>query len=206
MLFVLLARSLLAGVTVTLPAEAHVRGSEIELGELCQVVGFDPDTLARARVVVLGYAPAPGFTRVLTADRLRAELTRALPDTPLRVLGESICRVQPEVEELSSEALQEVARLELQRAFEGIEATLTLVEAIPSLRLPQGDHGSELRARAPAGPRASGTLGVPVEVWVDGQCYRTIWTSWRVDVWETRPASACAAPKVRARSPNLDRP
>jgi len=30
-------------------------------------------------------------------------------------------------------------------------------------------------------------VGVPVEVLVDGVRYRTVWTSWRVDVWETRP-------------------
>jgi hypothetical protein len=197
MLFVLLARSLLAGLTVTLPAQAQVRGAEIELGELGELASLDRDMLARARAVAFGYAPAPGFTRVLTAERVRAELARALPEVSVRVLGESTCRVQSEVEELASDVVEGAARLELRRAFAGLEATFTPLDRIPSLDLPRGLEGSELRARVPAGPRTSGKLGVPVEVWLDGQCYRTLWTNWRVDVWETRPVSS---PGVTRRS------
>ena len=49
---------LLGGVTVTLPMEAHVRGTEIELGEIAQVVGADPEEVDRVAALELGYAPA----------------------------------------------------------------------------------------------------------------------------------------------------
>ena len=42
-----LASLLLGGVTVTLPMEAHVRGTEVELGEIAQVVGADPEDVSR---------------------------------------------------------------------------------------------------------------------------------------------------------------
>jgi hypothetical protein len=81
--------SALGGATVTLPVDAKVKGTEIELGELCLVAGLDGELVARVRALELGYAPAPGFSRLLTAERIRAELARALPGVEIRVTGES---------------------------------------------------------------------------------------------------------------------
>ena len=45
----LLGKVLLSGVTVTLPVEAKVRGTEIELGEVAQVAGLDAELVERLR-------------------------------------------------------------------------------------------------------------------------------------------------------------
>lgn len=195
MLSAILLKTLLAGATVTLPVEAKVRGTEIELGELCQVAGLDGELVERVRALELGYAPAPGFSRLLTADRIRAELAKALPGVEIRVTGERACRVWPEIEELSPLLIEDAARKELLRSFTGKEATFTLADPLGVVKVPQGERGSTIQARVVAGELKSGILGVPVDVLVDGLRYRTVWTSWRVDVWETR---AVLARPVRA--------
>lgn len=186
MLLLLLAKSVLAGVTVTVPSEGWVRGTEIELGELCTVEGTDPDLVARARALSLGYAPAPGFARVLTLSRIQEELARALSGCAVRVTGERLCQVRPQVEELSPARLEAAARLELEHEFQGVPASFTLSRALDPIRIPLGHGPSVIHARASVARRASGTYGVALEILVDGQPYRTTWTSWRVDVWETR--------------------
>jgi flagella basal body P-ring formation protein FlgA len=187
MLALLVAKTLLAGVTVTLPVESKVKGTEIELGELCLVTGADETLVARVRALELGYSPAPGFSRLLTAERIKAELAQALPGVDVRVAGERACRVWPLIEELSPAALEEAARVELVRAFAGKEATFTLAEPIGTVKVPLGEKNSRIVARPSAGDAKSGVIGVPIEVLVDGIRYRTVWSSWRVDVWETRP-------------------
>ena len=175
-----------ASATVTLPLEARVKGTEIELGELCLVAGLDGELVARLRALELGYAPAPGFSRLLTAERVRAELAKSLPGVEVRVAGERACRVWPEIEEVSALAIEDAARAELVRGLAGKEATFTLAESIPAVKVPLGEKGSTIRARVTPGELESGITGVAVEVLVDGLRYRTVWTSWRVDVWETR--------------------
>jgi len=183
---VFLLKSLLAGVTVTLPAQAKVRGTEIELGELCTVTGLDEKLVERVRSLELGYAPAPGFSRILTVDRIRAELAEAVPGVEVRVAGERACRVWPEIQEVAPATLEQVARAELIRAYAGKEATFTLAQPIGLVSVPLGQTSNELMARAVVGEAKSGVVGVALEALVDGLRYRTVWTSWRVDVWETR--------------------
>jgi len=188
MLPLLLASALSSGgVTVTLPVEAKVKGTEIELGELGLVAGTDGELVGRVRALELGYAPAPGFSRLLTVERIRSEVAKAFPNVDVRVGGERACRVWPEIEEVAPAALEAAARTELVRAFAGKEATFTLADPLTPVKVPLGEEGSRIDARAPAGELRGGVVGVPVEVFVDGLRYRTVWTSWRVELWETRP-------------------
>jgi flagella basal body P-ring formation protein FlgA len=175
-----------SGVTVTLPLRSEVRGTEIELGEVALVTGLDAEEVEVVRAFDLGYAPAPGFSRLLTAERIRQALVRQMPNANIRVTGERACRVWPQTDEILPEALETTARAELTRSFLGKEASFTLKDSLPRTLIPRGEQGFELVARAPTGDLGSGILGVPIEIWVDGLRYRTIWTSWRVDVWETR--------------------
>src|SRR6185503_15040325 len=136
MLSALFIGTLLGSVTVTVPVEAKVKGTEIELGELCLVAGLDGELVARVRALELGYAPAPGFSRILTAERIRSELAKSIPGIEVRVTGERACRVWPQVEDVPPAALEESARAELTRVFAGKEATFTLSELISSVKVP----------------------------------------------------------------------
>lgn len=173
-------------VTVTVPVEAKIKGTEIELGEVAQVTGLDGELVSKVRAFELGYAPAPGFSRLLTAERIRADLARALPGVEVRVAGERACRVWPTVEEIPAKEIEDAARAQLELAFGGMEATFTLKEPIGEIKLPVGDRTRAILGRKHSGELRSGIVGVPVELMVDGIRYRTVWTSWRVEVWETR--------------------
>jgi len=187
-MFLALLTTLLGGgsVTITVPVEAKVKGTEIELGEVAQVTGLDGELVSKVRAFELGYAPAPGFSRLMTAERIRADLARALPGVEIRVTGERACRVWPQVEQLDAKEIEDAARAELLQAFAEKEATFTLKDPIGVIPLPVGDRSRAIVARKPSGELRSGIVGVPVELLVDGTRYRTVWTSWRVEVWETR--------------------
>jgi len=173
-------------VTVTVPVEAKIKGTEIELGEVATVTGLDGELVSKVRAFELGYAPAPGFSRLLTAERIRADLARAMPGVEIRIGGERACRAWPMIEEVPAREVEDAARAELLMAFGDKEATFTLKDPIGELKLPVGDRTRVIVAKKPTGELRSGIVGVPVELMVDGIRYRTIWTSWRVDVWETR--------------------
>ena len=66
----MIAAMLLGGVTVVLPAESTVRGTEVSLGEIAQVSGSDAAQVERVRAVDLGYSPTPGYSRVVKRDRV----------------------------------------------------------------------------------------------------------------------------------------
>ena len=70
----ILATLLLSNITVTLPAEASVEGSEITLGQIATITGADPEEVARIAAIELGYAPSPGFTRVVQGWKVEAQL------------------------------------------------------------------------------------------------------------------------------------
>lgn len=173
-------------VTVTVPVEAKIKGTEIELGEVAQVTGLDGELVSKVRAFELGYAPAPGFSRLLTAERIRADLARAMPGVEVRVAGERACRVWPTVEEIPAKEIEDAARVQLELAFADQEASFTLREPIGEIKLPVGDRTRAIIGRKHSGELRSGVVGVPVELMVDGIRYRTVWTSWRVEVWETR--------------------
>jgi len=203
MLTALLLATFGSGVTVTLPVETKVKGTEIELGELAQVAGLDGELVAKVRALELGYAPAPGFSRLLTADRIRAELAKAMPEVEVRVAGERACRVWPALEEIAPARIEEAARTELTLAFAGKEASFTLKDPITAVSVPQSEGASAIHARTPSGELTSGIVGVAVEILVDGTRYRTLWTSWRVEVWETRPVLSRPVKAGEELSPGL---
>lgn len=185
-------------ITVALRAEARIRGTEVELAEIAEVSGLDAESVRRAAAFELGSAPAPGYSRLFVAERVRAELLRRLDGVTVRLAGERACRVYPEVETVPVEEILGAARAELERALAGREATFTARAEIQRAEVPVGVEGHAVRSTLVVPPTASGTVSVPVDLLVDGVRYRTVWTNWDVDLWETR---AVLAKPVRAGDP-----
>ena len=173
--------------SITLSMEATVRGTEVELGEVATCEGLAPEMLARLESFELGYAPAPGYSRLLVRERIADQVRRAFPELDLRFLGERACRVRPAVHEIGAADLLAAARAELSVAFAGRDATFEPRDQLPNVAVPQGSGAPRLRARLTA-KELSGTLvNVPVEILVDDVVYRTVWTSWEASVWRTLP-------------------
>jgi flagella basal body P-ring formation protein FlgA len=177
-------------VTITFPMEARVRGTEVELGEVAHVQCSDP---ALARLVggfELGYAPAPGYSRVFRVERVRSALARKMPNVLARFAGQRACRVYPEVQEISGEEILAAARRELEAGMGDQEITFQPTGELEAVAVPAGATSHSVRARLENRPTSSGFVTVPVEILVDETRYRTIWTPWRVSVWHTRPVLA----------------
>jgi flagella basal body P-ring formation protein FlgA len=183
----LTALCLLAGVRVTLPVEARVAGVEIVLGDIAAVSGDSPAEVARVRAVSLGYAPAPGHSRLLNALRIAEEVAEREPGVELVFDGVGACRVFPEVEALPGASIEEAARAALVRAFAGRDVTLAAVQPAADLTLPKGLRAPELRAELAAADVRPGRVGVTVQVSIDGATWRNVITAWDVVEWQVRP-------------------
>ncbi|MCK6445886.1 MAG: flagellar basal body P-ring formation chaperone FlgA [Planctomycetes bacterium] len=174
-----------SSVTLNLPNDARVRGTELTLAAVAQVTSDDPELVERARNYALGYAPAPGYSRLLMAEHLERELERFL-GVDVVVKGQPSCRVYPEIERVPGATIEAAARRELENTLLGKDAKATLLESAAGIDVPAGEAPATFLARVNADSLRSGSFSVPVEVRVDGNAYRTVWTNWRLDLWEQR--------------------
>ena len=183
----LLSVLLSSTVTVTLPVEATVRGTEIELGEIAKVEGHDSSLVERLVNIELGYAPAPGYSRLMVLERIEDLVRRRFPEVDVRFLGERACRIRPAVAEIAEQDILAAARTELSLKFAGTDASFEPRDRLPAVAVPEGLKSPSLRARVTAKEIVGGLVNVPVEILVDDVVYRTIWTTWKAQVWRTMP-------------------
>jgi len=177
---------LLGGVTITLSEKAQVRGLDITVEEIAQIVSDDPAAAARVAATSLGYAPAPGYHRVLRSDLVQFDLRRALPGLEIDVLGAQRCRVDPLTEQLDSERLWSLASAELEELFRGTDAAIRREGELALVEVPLGVGPLDLRAsllerRPDAGPKT-----VALQLWIDGDLYRTVHLPFMVSLREPR--------------------
>lgn len=199
----MIAAIFLGGVTVVLPAESTVRGTEVSLGEVARVSGPDAAQVDRVRAFDLGYSPTPGYTRVVRRERLLALLEDKYPEVELTLGGEERCLIQPEVEVVAGQALAAAARQELEHAFSGRETELRLDDPPPDVRVPAGEKPATLRAVRDGRPASPGKAAVGVQILVDGELYQTVWTGWSVELWETHPVLTRSVMRGEALSPAI---
>jgi flagella basal body P-ring formation protein FlgA len=176
---------LVGGLTVTLPDAVTVKGSEIELAEVAQLSG-DPALVTRARELSLGWAPAPGYQRTLHAAQVARRIRTALAGIDLTVAGSVTCKVEPEVQLVTSAQIEAAARGLLGERAGGRDLELLLLEQIEPVTIPVPEHGLEVVARLDRALLSSGPVQVPVELRVDGLPWRTVWTRWEAGLWADR--------------------
>jgi len=190
-------------VTVTIPMTANIRGTEVELGEVAKVTGANAEQVARVKALELGYAPAPGYTRVIVTERVREKLYQKLPEIRVSVTGERACRLLPTVTPVSKEEIRITARKALVDKFGVQGTTIQLAGEIPEVRIPAGSGPPGFVARPNPSELASGLVSVPVDLVVDGMRYRTLWTTWRVEVYEVRSVLTQPVKKGQQLSPSM---
>jgi hypothetical protein len=193
-------------VTITLAMQSHVRGTEVELGEIADISGGSPELLEALRGLELGYAPAPGYSRLFRTDQVRKAIARKLPGAAgltVAFAGQSAIRVYPEVEEIGGDEILAAVRARLFAEFGGAEIAFEPRDAMPSIAVPAGTETHTIAVRVTRAPETSGPFTVPVDILIDGVRYRTVWTSWEVSVWETRPVLARRVRAGELLSPSL---
>ncbi len=179
------ATLLLASVTISLPAKAESRGTEVELGELAQIQCDDAALAQKFESFGLGYAPAPGFSRLFEASRLIGQLEANFPGIEIRFAGEAQCRIHPETEVILGADLAAIGREQITELAAGQDVEFDPSGVINDIIVPAGKEGAKLRLRRGPIHLRSGKNSIPIEVLVDGQAYQTVWTTWDVRMWES---------------------
>ncbi|MEM7515594.1 MAG: hypothetical protein AAF368_01540, partial [Planctomycetota bacterium] len=175
-------------VQITLPSRAEVRGTEITLGEIAVDIQTDDAVLkAQLENFDLGYAPAPGFNRLLRRERMFQSLREAFPNQPLLFEGALATRAFPMTEQIPATEIEKIARTLLDGHLKGTDYALTLTRPILNMEVPVGDQPYEIRAELADGRALPGQNAFPVRILVDGSLYQTVWTNWRVDQWREMP-------------------
>lgn len=197
-----LSALLLSGVTITLPPEAEVRGVEIRLGAVADVRGDDPALVHRAREVSLGYAPSPGYRRVLPRWKVERLTAAALAGVDVVVDGAETLTVTPAVESVEAERLERAAVEALSARFAGKDAAWRLAEPLQAVLVPRGERPLEIEVELSDEPAHAGRWSVPVRLIVDGAPYRTIWAAFEVELYERLPVLVTDVPAGAELGPN----
>lgn len=174
-------------VTVVLPAEAEVSGTSLRLDDVASVLTADPALAAAVAATDLGYAPAPGYSRLLQNHQIGAELQRAHPHVAWVFKGERATRVWPAVERIAGDRLLEAASNALRLAARGRDIEFESAAPVTELVIPRSAAGARLEVEPQDARLTSGRLSVPVIVRLDGQAYRRVNTVWNVRVFQTLP-------------------
>lgn len=190
-----LTLGLLGGLTVELPPAAQVRGVELRLGDVATVSGDDEALVREARLLVLGATPAPGYTRQLVRADILRELGFALEGAEVTLQGAPLTRVTLRTQTLGEAEQIDTARQALQSVFRGQDVELTPKTTVQSLDIPEPRESYSLRPRTQTLRAVTGPQGVAVDVIVDGEVWRTLWTSWEVNVYELWPVLRAAVRK-----------
>jgi flagella basal body P-ring formation protein FlgA len=177
---------LLGGVTVTLSDKVQVRGLDITVEEIAVVKSDDPAAAARVAAASLGYAPAPGYHRVLRADLVQFDLRRALPGIEIDVLGAQRCRVDPMTEQLDTERLWSLASAELEELFRGTDAAIRRDGELALVEVPLGLEPLELKVAPTDRTPSAGPKTVALQLWIDGDLHRTVHVAFSVSLREPR--------------------
>lgn len=177
---------LLGGVTVTLPDKAQVRGLGVTVGEIAKVTADDPEVAKRVAEASLGYAPAPGYHRILRSDLVQFDLRQALPGVEIEVIGADRCRVDPVTEQLDVERLWGMASAELEELFRGTDAAVKRDGDLAAVEVPVGEKPLETRVSLVDRDIEAGPKTVAVQLWIDGDLYRTVHLMFNVSLREPR--------------------
>lgn len=184
----LAATGTLLTAQVELAGEAHVRGTQLTLGAIATVRCDEPALRARLESHAIGWAPAPGFSRVLAAAQLERELENAFPGVDVALDRTRTCRVSPETRRVSAAELEAQARGELAEVFAGRDAQLRTKNAARDLDVPAPLEKLELRPVIERRELRAGDWNVPVQLWIDGELYQTVWQTFAVELWADVPA------------------
>ena len=137
-----LTTTFFAGITIVLPMEAPVRGSEIELGEVATITGATAEELALLEGLELGRTPSAGYDRKLQEADIRVQLERVLPGREIAFAGRRICRAYIETHLVTPIDINAAVSAKLSDAVGGRDVTWAPPK-LGSLDIPLSQDGSE---------------------------------------------------------------
>ena len=172
--------------TIALKPEASVRGTEVTLGEIAVVSGVSNEEAARLAAVRLGGAPAPGWTRRFDRGQIEAAIKLELPGVTHQVTGADACRTSPTTRVIEATQIQTLAEEALRQRFTGLDCEIRANAQTKPLVVPEPDQASAFELKVSLDERApsSGAWSVGVQVWLDGELYRTAFATFEISTYE----------------------
>lgn len=167
---------------LALELNALARGTEVTIGDLCEITPVGPDALAIGRLR-FGPAPVPGFARTVTRTDILQSLVAAGHEAgTFRFKGATETVVQAVVVEVPESALLEAAETVLRAVIdqEGWDVEWQVAGRVRSLQVPAGHLSREVQARVRDGRTSPSSAVVDVRVLVDGQVAKTVPVQFRL--------------------------
>ncbi len=181
-------------ITVALPAEATVSGSEMTLGEIAVITGELEGEVQDVKDFALGYAPSPGYSRVIQSWRVEQQLAKEFPSLQISFTGKDTCRVWPRTAVISPRELVAAARKSLEGQEFGRDLEVSFRGELASETVPAGHFSRSVVGKPARGVASSGKVNVPVEILIDGEKYRTVWVTFDVTLYAELPVLRRAIP------------
>jgi flagella basal body P-ring formation protein FlgA len=166
--------------TIALKPEASVRGATVTLSEIADLSALAPDEAARLGAIEVGAAPAPGWTRRFDGA-LVAKLVAASGSTA-SVSGADACKAAPATRVVEAKEIGRIAEAALRARFAGLDCEIKPSGEPRPLVVPEPDDAASFQLKAVLDERASagGAWTVGVQVWIDGQPWRTAFATYEV--------------------------
>ena len=168
--------------SVRLKPAVAVRGLDMTIGELCELVPSDGAALALAQIK-FGTAPSAGHGRTISRTEILQTIARAGVDVAtFKVEGADETVVQTLTIEVQGQEMLEAATaaLQAQLAVEGGDVEYTPPERLRHLQAPPGRRSQELRARVRDTRTGPNSAVVDVEILVDGDCWKKVPVQFRL--------------------------
>lgn len=169
---------------VEIAETAQVKGVRFALGEAVKIEGEDLDRVARARAIVVGYSPNPGYERKLRREAVLDLLAGAgFARSELRISGEPLVAVTTQAstivpgaivkagEQFLYDFLSELALRDFQIAVKGAPAALIV---------PAGNEGVKIQPEWRGEKKASGQATLDLRILVDGEPYSVVPLSYSI--------------------------
>ena len=165
---------------IALKPEASVRGATVTLSEVADLSALAPDEAARLGQLELGGAPAPGWTRRVEAAQV-AKLVAASGSKAV-VSGADACKATPATRVVEAKDLARLAEDALRARFAGHDCEINPSGEPKQLVVPEPDDAASFQLKAVLDERASasGAWTVGIQVWIDGQPWRTSFATFEV--------------------------
>jgi len=106
--------------------------------------------------------------------------------------------VTPEVEVVKGIDVRAAAASALRRSLAGLDADANPAALPADLQIPRGNSAPRIVVPPMSGSTFPGVRSVPVEVWLDGQLYRTLAATFNVSIWQRRAVLKRAVSKGEA--------
>jgi len=187
MITTLAAILLATGITVTLPEQTKVSGTDMKLGEIAVVRGDDAELVEQIRGLNLGYAPAPGYHRTFRQWKLQRDVEEAFPGTEVVFAGSPVMRIFPETATISAGEIEIAARKAIGEIFAEQEIRVSTRGLLKDVQVPLGKNTRRLEVDIAGRRREAGAWSIPVRVMVDDVQYSTVWAPMQVEVFRDLP-------------------